>query len=145
MSVQDVPVTTRPAAFERVNPRFFLGSLNSRFRDFAHVGWLPCWIIRRNLHGAAENTTIHVLVVNPDTSGTETTRAIANNGALRGRAVFTTFANSKTQTSASDLDSDADIEKIAAGKFERRERRYGRRGYSRTAPVARAPGNTYIP
>jgi hypothetical protein len=51
MSIQGMPVTNRPAAFERVNPRSASGDANPMYHNLVQGGWLLSWIINRNHHG----------------------------------------------------------------------------------------------
>ena len=96
-------------------------------------------------NGTADSIVTHALVVNADTSRTETTSETANNGALLGRTVFTTSANGRTQTAVSALDEDAETHKTARGKYERRSNRYGWRVHAMATPVARKSGKAYHP
>lgn len=69
MPVQGMPVTNRPAAFERVNPRSAPGDANSEFHNLVPSGWLLGWIINRNHLGISQALCGHLISHNLISTG----------------------------------------------------------------------------
>ena len=88
-------------------------------------------------NATADRIMAHSLVVNGDTSRTETTSATANNGALLAKTITATSADGPEQTITNDLDCDGILKDLAVKKFERSRSRHGGRAYAFTAHIAR--------
>lgn len=106
MSVQGMPVTNRPAAFERVNPRSARGDTNPEFHNRVHVGWASCWVPKRYQIGIAERKTPLCLLANAYGITNSVTIFSNGTGSLPSHVTAVQCVNSLSGVTTADKDSD---------------------------------------